>query len=442
MRDAAPATAATSATENLPMDCLVIQGGRPLSGSVEVSGAKNAALPLMAATLLAPGEHVITRVPRLADTATMVRVLEALGAKVRWDAREMRIDTRSTSSVEAPYELVRTMRASIYVLGPLLARFGRARVSLPGGCAWGPRPVDLHIRGMEALGASIEIDEGYIVAAAPGAGTTARLEGTRFDFPISSVGATGNLLMAAVLARGATEITNAAVEPEITQLAEMLVAMGARIEGLGTTHLTVEGVESLAPTTIEVIPDRIEAGTYLAAGALTLGDVTVTRARPAHLAATLGQLERAGSRVTIDGSTIHLQSQGRPRAADLTTAVFPGFPTDMQAQMMAVATVAEGTSTITDTIYHDRFAHAPELARMGADIRVSDNVAVVVGRDRLQGAPVMATDLRASAALVLAGLAAEGETRVSRIYHLDRGYEALADKLARLGAQVERRPEE
>ncbi len=267
------------------------------------------------------------------------------------------------------------------------------------------------------------------------------MRGTRFDFPISSVGATGNLLMAAVLARGTTEITNAAIEPEITQLAEMLVAMGAQIEGVGTTHLTVEGVESLSPTSIEVIPDRIEAGTYLAAGAMTLGDVTITRCRPAHLAATLHALENTGSRVTIDGSTVSLQSQGRPRGADLTTAVFPGFPTDMQAQMMAVATIADGTSTITDTIYHDRFAHAPELARMGADIRVTDNVAVVHGKNRLKGAPVMATDLRASAALVLAGLAAEGETRVSRIYHLDRGYEALADKLATLGAQVERRRE-
>ena len=433
---------AATATEKIPMDSLVIQGGRPLSGTVEVSGAKNSALALMAATLLAPGEHVLTRVPRLADTRTMARVLEALGAKVRWDDGAMRIDTRSASSMEAPYELVRTMRASIYVLGPLLARFGRARVSLPGGCAWGPRPVDLHIKGMEALGARIDIDEGYIVATAPGGGEGAgALRGTRYDFPISSVGATGNLLMASVLARGATEITNAAIEPEITQLAEMLVAMGAHIEGLGTTHLTVEGVESLQPVTIEVIPDRIEAGTYLAAGALTLGDVTITRCRPAHLAATLHQLEKTGSRVTIDGSTITLQSGGRPRAADLATAVFPGFATDMQAQMMAVATIADGTSTITDTIYRDRFAHAPELARMGADIRVNDNVAVVVGRDRLKGAPVMATDLRASAALVLAGLAAEGETRVSRIYHLDRGYEKLSDKLAALGASVERRPE-
>jgi UDP-N-acetylglucosamine 1-carboxyvinyltransferase len=433
-------TPAATVTEKQPMDSLVIQGGRPLSGMVEVSGAKNAALALMAATLLAPGEHVLTRVPRLADTRTMARVLEALGARVQWDDGAMRIDTRTASSVEAPYELVRTMRASIYVLGPLLARFGRARVSLPGGCAWGPRPVDLHIRGMEALGATIEIDEGYIVATAPG--QRGPLHGTRYDFPISSVGATGNLLMAAVLARGETEITNAAIEPEITQLAEMLVAMGARIEGLGTTHLTVEGVAELSPVSIEVIPDRIEAGTYLAAGALTLGDVTVTRCRPAHLAATLHQLELTGSRVTIDGSTVSLRSGGRPRAADLTTAVFPGFATDMQAQMMAVATIADGTSTITDTIYHDRFAHAPELARMGADIRITDNVAVVHGRERLKGAPVMATDLRASAALVLAGLAAEGETRVSRIYHLDRGYEALADKLAALGAQVERRPED
>src|SRR5262245_19601801 len=434
-------TQAATATEKQPMDSLVIQGGRPLSGTVEVSGAKNAALPLMAATLLAPGDHVLHRVPRLADTRTMIRVLEALGARVRWEGDALHVDTSFASSVEAPYELVRTMRASIYVLGPLLARFGRARVSLPGGCAWGPRPVDLHIKGMEALGATIDIDEGYIVATAP-SGVVSGLQGTRYDFPISSVGATGNLLMAAVLAQGATEITNAAIEPEITQLAEMLVAMGAHIEGLGTTHLTVEGVEALRPTRIEVIPDRIEAGTYLAAGALTLGDVTITGCRPGHLAATLHQLELTGSRVTIDGSMIALQSAGRPKAADLTTAVFPGFATDMQAQMMAVAAIADGMSTITDTIYHDRFAHAPELTRMGADIRITDNVAVVHGKERLKGAPVMATDLRASAALVLAGLAAEGETRVSRIYHLDRGYENLAEKLVALGAQVERRPEE
>jgi len=427
------------------MDCLVIQGGRPLSGHVQVSGAKNAALPLLAATLLAPGEHVLTRVPKLADTHTMVRVLEALGAKVRWDDGKLRIDTSTCASVEAPYELVRTMRASVYVLGPLLARFGRARVSLPGGCAWGPRPVDLHIKGMEALGATIEIDEGYIVATAPGGKAaghkTGGLRGTRFAFPISSVGATGNLLMAAVLARGITIIDNAAIEPEITQLAEYLVAMGAVIEGVGTTHLEIEGVESLQPGRVEVIADRIEAATYLVAGAISLGDVTITDSRPGHLAASLGALEATGSRITIEGRNVTLQSSGRPRAADLVTAVYPGFATDMQAQMMALATVADGVSTITDTIYLDRFSHAPELARMGADIRVEGNVATVHGRERLKGAPVMATDLRASAALVLAGLAAEGETRVSRIYHLDRGYEALADKLAALGAAIERRPE-
>jgi UDP-N-acetylglucosamine 1-carboxyvinyltransferase len=426
------------------MDCLVLTGGRPLSGSVEVSGAKNAALPLLAATLLAPGEHVLTRVPRLADTHTMVRVLEALGAKVRWDDGAMRVDTSTCSSIEAPYELVRTMRASVYVLGPLLARFGRARVSLPGGCAWGPRPVDLHLKSMEALGATIEIDEGYIVATAPpaaGASQGSSLRGTRFHFPISSVGATGNLIMAAVLARGISIVENAAIEPEITQLAEYLVAMGANIEGVGTTRLVIEGVDSLTPGVVEVIPDRIEAATYLVAGAITLGDVTITHCQPGHLAASLGALEAMGSHVTIRGRTVTLQSAGRPQAADLTTNVYPGFPTDMQAQMMALATIADGVSVITDTIYHDRFAHAPELARMGADIRVEDNVATVHGGTRLKGAPVMATDLRASAALVLAGLAAEGETVVSRIYHLDRGYENLAAKLATLGGQVERRPE-
>ncbi len=424
------------------MDCLVLQGGRPLSGSVEVAGAKNAALPLMAATLLAPGEHVLTRVPRLADTRTMVRVLEALGAKTKWDDGSLRIDTSTCSSVEAPYELVKTMRASVYVLGPLLARFGRARVSLPGGCAWGPRPVDLHIKGMEALGATIEIDEGYIVATAPArAGKPAELRGTRFTFPISSVGATGNLIMAAVLARGITVVENAAIEPEITQLAEYLVAMGAQIEGVGTTRLEIEGVEALTPARVEVIPDRIEAATYLAAGAITLGDVTILRCQPGHLAASLGALEAIGGRISIHGTSITLQASGRPRAAAITTEIYPGFPTDMQAQMMALATIADGTTTITDTIYHDRFTHAPELARMGADIRVEGNVATVLGRDRLKGAQVMATDLRASAALVLAGLAAEGETVVSRIYHLDRGYENLADKLATLGANIERRPE-
>jgi UDP-N-acetylglucosamine 1-carboxyvinyltransferase len=297
---------------------------------------------------------------------------------------------------------------------------------------------------MEALGATVEIDEGYIVATAPKAPESefgSALRGTRYDFPISSVGATGNLLMAAVLARGLTEITNAAIEPEITQLAQYLVAMGAHIEGIGTTKLEVEGVTELSPTEVEVIPDRIEAATYLAAGAISLGDVSVANCRPMHLGASLGALEKAGAAITIEGMTVNLQAQGRPRACELVTEVYPGFATDMQAQMMALATIADGVSTITDTIYHDRFNHVPELGRMGADIRVEGNVAHITGRDRLKGAPVMATDLRASAALVLAGLAAEGETKVSRIYHLDRGYEKLAEKLQRLGADIERRPE-
>lgn len=415
------------------MDTLLIRGGSRLSGTVTVSGAKNAALPLMAATLLAPGEHVLENVPSLQDTRTMTRVLETLGARVRFEDHVCRVDTTSVRTVEAPYELVKTMRASVYVLGPLLARFGEARVSLPGGCAWGPRPVDLHIRAMQELGAEVGVDRGYIVASAP-----RRLHGCRFAFESVSVGATGNLLMAAVLARGETVIENAALEPDITQLAEFLFQMGAEIEGIGTATLRVRGVESLSPGRARIIPDRIEAATFLAAGAIAGGPLTVENLEPDHVAATLHTLGETGAQVTTGDRSVTIDRRARPRSVNVTTSPFPGFPTDMQAQVMALLSIAEGTSMITDTVYHDRFTHVPELARLGADIRLDGNTAVVRGMERLSGCPVMATDIRASAALVLAGLVAEGETRISRIYHLDRGYERLDEKLASAGAEITR----
>jgi UDP-N-acetylglucosamine 1-carboxyvinyltransferase len=415
------------------MDAFVIQGGRRLRGTLHVGGAKNAALPLMAATLLTPGEHVLENVPSLEDTRTMARVLETLGARVVFEDHTCRIDTAGVRSVEAPYELVKTMRASIYVLGPLLARFGEARVSLPGGCAWGPRPVDLHIKAMERLGADVSVEHGYIVARAPKG-----LQGTRFLFDVVSVGATGNLLMAAVFAHGETRIENAALEPDIVQLAEALFQMGAEIEGIGTPTLTVRGVERLQPLSTRIIPDRIEAATFLAAGAIAGGPVRVTGMDPAHCGAVLATLEETGCAVTVDGAGVLVDRTRRPRAVNVTTSPFPGFPTDMQAQVMALLAIADGTSVITDTVYHDRFTHVAELSRLGADVRLEGNVAVVRGVERLSGCPVMATDIRASAALVVAALVADGETRISRIYHLDRGYERLEHKLAGAGAEIRR----
>lgn len=414
------------------MDALIIHGGHPLSGRVPVSGAKNAALPVMTAALLTPGVHILRNVPLLADTRTMGRVLEQLGAKVAFAGNTCTIDTTEIRSVEAPYELVRTMRASIYVLGPLLARCGEARVSLPGGCAWGPRPVNLHLEGLNAMNAGLEIDHGYIV------GKGVALKGATVNFETVSVGATAQLMMAATLAEGTTVLDNVAIEPDITALGEVLVACGARIDGLGTRRLTIHGVKALRPIDTSIIPDRIEAATFLAAAAISGGTVTLDRCVAEHMMAAIHKLEEAGSNVMFGRGELTIAGPSRPGAVDVTTAPFPGLPTDMQAQLMAVCSVAAGTSVITETIYLDRFTHVPELARLGAQIELKANVAVVKGVRRLQGAQVMATDIRASAALVLAALVAEGETRISRIYHLDRGYEALELKLARLGATVER----
>jgi UDP-N-acetylglucosamine 1-carboxyvinyltransferase len=414
------------------MDALVIQGGRPLNGRVAVSGAKNAALPVMAATLLAPGVHRLRNCPQLVDTRTFARVLEVLGAKVAFAGSECTIDTTNVNNFEAPYELVKTMRASIYVLGPLLARFGAARVSLPGGCAWGPRPVNLHLTGLQAMGAQLDIEHGYIV------GKGVKLHGANFSFDVVSVGATAQLLMAATLAEGTTVLENVAIEPDITVLGEVLAACGARIEGLGSRRITVHGVKTLQPIDTTIIADRIEAATFAAAAAMTGGSITLENVIPDHFEASLRKLEETGCTIVREQGEVTVTGRGRPRAVDVTTMPFPGFPTDMQAQMMAVAAIAEGTSVITDTIYLDRFTHVPELARMGADIELKNNVAIIKGVTGLSGAPVMATDLRASAALALAALVAEGETRISRIYHLDRGYERFDEKLTKLGARVER----
>jgi len=359
-------------------------------------------------------------------------VLERLGARVEFRGHACKIDTSNVSSVEAPYDLVRTMRASVYVLGPLLARFGAARVSLPGGCAWGPRPVNLHLDGLNAMNAQLEIDHGYIV------GKDVRLRGAQVNFDVVSVGATAQLMMAAVLAEGTTTLDNVAIEPDITVLGEILSGCGARIEGLGTRRITVHGVRELRPIDTTIIPDRIEAATLLAAVGITGGSVTLERCEAGHMAAAMHKLEEMGCEILPGNGEVTISGPSRPSAVDVTTAPFPGFPTDMQAQMMALCAVADGTSVITDTIYLDRFTHVPELQRLGAQIELKNNSAVIRGVERLQGAPVMATDIRASAALVLAALVAEGETRISRIYHLDRGYEQLETKLRGLGADVER----
>ena len=414
------------------MDKLLITGGRPLEGAVRISGSKNAALPVMAATLLAPGVHRLRNVPRLRDTQTFARVLELLGAKVSFEGNLLTIDTQGVNSVEAPYELVKTMRASIYVLGPLLARFGQARVSLPGGCAWGPRPVNLHLSGLQAMGAALDIEHGYIV------GRGVKLKGATIGFDVVSVGATAQLMMAAVLAEGTTVLENAAVEPDVTVLGEVLVACGARIDGLGTRRLAIHGVNALRPIDTTIIPDRIEAATFAAAAAMTGGRIRLEGVAPDHFEASLRKLEETGCTLERAADAVTVSGPARPKAVNVVTQPFPGFPTDMQAQMIAVCALADGTSVIEDIIYLDRFTHVPELARMGARIELKGNVAVVKGVDRLSGAQVMATDLRASASLVIAALAAQGETLIDRIYHLDRGYEALETKLGALGAQIKR----
>jgi len=414
------------------MDALIIRGGARLAGRVEVSGAKNAALPVMAATLLAPGVHTLRNVPELSDTRTMGRVLEQLGARVEFRGHACKIDTSRVDSLEAPYDLVRTMRASIYVLGPLLARFGGARVSLPGGCAWGPRPVNLHLEGLNAMGAALEIEHGYIV------GRDVHLKGAQFNFEVVSVGATAQLMMAAVLAEGETVLDNVAIEPDITVLGQVLAECGAQIEGLGTRRLRIRGVKQLRPIDTTIIPDRIEAATLMGCAAITGGAITLEHVESGHIAAAIHALEVCGCEILPGDGELTVRGPARPRPFELVTEPFPGFPTDMQAQMMAVAAIASGTSRITDTVYLDRFTHVPELARLGAKIELDGNAATITGVEKLSGAPVMATDIRASAALVLAALVAEGETRISRIYHLDRGYEGLEAKLRKLGANIER----
>ena len=415
------------------MDKLVIEGGTPLEGEVRVSGAKNAALPILCAALLCREPVTLTNVPRLNDVRTMQSLLSQMG--VKGDTTTPGSVTLDAATIDwplAPYELVKTMRASILALGPLVARAGEARVSLPGGCAIGLRPVDQHVKGLQAMGAEIDLTHGYINARA------SRLIGAPFNFDVVTVTGTENLMMAAVLAEGTTTLTNAAREPEIVDLAECLTAMGARIEGAGTGCVVIEGVRSLHGATHSIMPDRIETGTFLAAGAATHGDVVVTNADPASLTAIVDKLREAGTDITTTESTIRVRRAGDLCGANIRTAPYPAFPTDMQAQFMALATLAEGASVITETIFENRMMHVQELLRLGADIEVEGSTAVVKGVDRLTGANVMATDLRASACLVIAGLIADGETTIDRIYHLDRGYERIEDKLSALGARIER----
>jgi len=411
------------------MDKILIEGQKLLSGSVMISGAKNAVLPIMTAALMAEGKSVITRVPDLRDTRTMIRLMEIVGATCSFKDGRLEIDGSTVNNPEAPYDLVKTMRASFYVLGPLLARFGVVKVSLPGGCAWGPRPVDFHLKGLEKLGAKITLESGYIIAEAK------RLKGTDISFEFPSVGATGNIAMAAVTAEGTTIIENAAREPEIVQLCDYLNAMGACISGIGTTRLTIDGVDELQPADIDVIPDRIETGTFLTAGALS-GEITLKGVNPQHLDAVLLKLKEAGCGISTTSNSITISPAETIQAVDMTTAVYPGFPTDLQAQWVALMTLAAGSSMITDTVYHDRFSHVPELNRFGANIKVDNNTAFVRGVNELVGAPVMSTDIRASASLIVAGLAANGITEVSRVYHIDRGYEQIEEKFRVLGANI------
>ncbi len=415
------------------MDKFRIEGPTPLHGELQVSGAKNAVLPLIAASLLARGESVIDNVPDLQDVRFFMTILEGLGAECSLIDNRLRVETRGVTGCSAPYDLVRKMRASIYVLGPLLGSRGEARVSLPGGCAWGPRPVNLHLEGMISLGAEIELDEGYIQASVEG-----RMRGGRFRFEPSSVGGTANVLMAAVLASGESLLENCAIEPEVTCLAEALIGAGARIEGAGTSTLRIRGVEEIAPLRHAVIADRIEAGTIMAAVAVAGGKVKLQGINCEHLHAVIAVLREMGCRIEEMADTLLIEASGKPDPVEIITRPYPGFPTDMQAQLMAVCAVSEGTSFITETIYPDRFTHVAELIRLGADIRVDGPRATVFGVPALKGAQVMATDLRASAALVLAGVAAQGTTTINRVYHIDRGYERIEQRLGALGARIKR----
>ncbi|MDI9240618.1 UDP-N-acetylglucosamine 1-carboxyvinyltransferase [Lysobacter sp. LF1] len=422
------------------MQKIVVEGGATLNGEVQISGAKNAVLPILCATLLADGPVSITNVPHLHDVVTTAKLLGELGAGITVDegtlgrGRGMVVDPTTVHSHVAPYELVKTMRASVLVLGPLLAKYGAAEVSLPGGCAIGSRPVDQHIKGLQALGAEITVENGFIKAHRNG-----RLKGARFVFDMVTVTGTENVLMAAALAEGTSVLENAAMEPEIVDLADCLNALGANIEHAGSGRIVVHGVERLHGGSHDVLPDRIETGTFLVAAAMTGGRVTVRRARPDTLDAVIDKLKTAGADITVDGDRITLDMGGRrPRAVDLTTAPHPAFPTDMQAQFMAMNCIADGVGVINETIFENRFMHVSELQRLGADIRVEGHTAIIRGVPRLSGAPVMATDLRASASLVLAGLVAEGSTTIDRIYHLDRGYENIEEKLSGLGAKIRR----
>lgn len=419
------------------MDMMVIRGGKPLRGTVQAGGSKNAALPMMAAALLADGPVRLRNVPDLMDIRTMAKLLRTLGVEVTRDGNDLTLEVRDASHVEASYDIMRTMRAGICVLGPLLARRGKARVSMPGGCNIGSRPVDLHVKGMQALGARARTEHGYLECTV---GRGLRGQEMYLGGPFgSTVLGTANVMMAAVLARGRTLIECAACEPEVHNLAEMLVAMGARIEGLGTPRLEITGVKSLGGADVEVIPDRIEGATLIMAGAITGGNVTVSNMRWDHLMAVFHKLDEMGLRLSRDGNgSVSVTGRKRCRSVDVTTLAFPGFPTDLQAQLMAMLSLADGISVVTEKIFPDRFMHVAELNRMGAQIRKEHNVAIVHGVPRLSGAPVMASDLRASAALVMAGLVAGGETEVRRIYHLDRGYDRLDMKLKSLGADITR----
>ncbi len=414
------------------MDKLLIHGGRRLAGEIAISGAKNAALPILCAGLLTADQLQLTNVPRLHDVATMLKLLRQMGLRAEQEGTSVTLDGSAIDKLEAPYEMVKTMRASILVLGPLLARFGEARVSLPGGCAIGSRPVDQHIRGLQAMGAEIHIEAGYIHAKAK------KLKGARIVTDMITVTGTENLLMAATLAEGETILANAAREPEVTDLANLLVAMGARIDGINTDLLVIQGVDKLHGAAHSVIPDRIETGTFLCAVAAAGGDVTLTNTRSDTLDAALDKLREAGVVLTSGPDWIRVQMAARPKAVSFRTTEYPGFPTDMQAQFMAMNAIAEGASHVTETIFENRFMHVQEMNRLGACIAIEGNTAMVTGVPQLVGAPVMATDLRASASLVIAGLAAQGETLIERIYHLDRGYDRMEVKLAAVGASIER----
>ncbi len=414
------------------MDKLIIKGGKRLAGDVTVSGSKNASLPIFISTILAPGVNEISNVPFLRDINTTIKVLEQLGARVEGNGNVVRIDTGPVANYEATYDLVKTMRASVLVLGPLLARFGKARVSLPGGCAIGARPINLHLKGLAAMGADINLTHGYVEAKAR------RLKGARINFDIATVGGTEHLMMAAATAKGETLLENAAREPEIVDLADVLVKMGARIEGAGTDTIRIKGVEGLFPAAHRVIPDRIEAGTFMIAAAITGGDVRIHDMRLEHLDALVFKLQDAGVEIANKDNVVRVKGPRKIRSVNIKTRPYPGFPTDMQAQFMTLMCLADSASVVSENIFENRFMHVSELLRFGADIVIEGNTATIKGVKKLSGAPVMATDLRASASLVLAGLAADNTTEVSRIYHLDRGYEALEKKLAGLGADIVR----